>query len=148
MTIPTSVLIPTKVLELAVSTFLVRFINKVTLAALSYPAMVTLPSASLKPLVQKLPSHFKDTTHFLLQLQKLGPLPDSSILVTLDVSFLYTNIPYREGVEACRHFVNTRPHKSLPTERICDLIHMIPGMNNFTFNHQLFLQIRGTAMGT
>ena len=71
----------------------------------------------------------------------------NSILVTLDVSSLYTDIPHREGVEACRHFLNTRPHKSLPTEIICDLMHLILGMNNFT-NHQHFLQIHGTAMGT
>ena len=46
----------------------------------------------LKPLVQMLPSYIKDTTHFLLQLQNLGPLPDNAILVTLDISSLYTNI--------------------------------------------------------
>ena len=102
----------------------------------------------LKPLVQMLPSYIKDTTHFLLQLQNLGPLPDNAILVTLDVSSLYTNIPHKEGIEACRHFLNTRQNKSLPTERICDLIRMILTMNNFTFNDQHFLQIRGTAMGT
>ena len=47
----------------------------------------------LKPLVQTLPSYIKDTTHFLLQLQNLGPLPENAILVTLDVSSFYTNIP-------------------------------------------------------
>ena len=57
----------------------------------------------LKPLVQTLPSYIKDTTHFLLQLQNLGPLPENAILVTLDVSSLYTNIPHKEGEEACRH---------------------------------------------
>ena len=102
----------------------------------------------LKPLVQKLPSYIKDTTHFLLKLQELGTLPSNAILVTLDVSSLYTNIPHKEGIEACRHFLNTRSHKSLPTERICDLIRMILGMNNFSFNDQHFLQIHGTAMGT
>lgn len=88
----------------------------------------------LKPIVQSLPSYFKDTTHFLLELEKLGPLPSNAILVTLDVSSLYTNIPHRDGLEACRHFLNTRKNKSLPTERLCDLIQMILDMNNFTFN--------------
>ncbi|XP_078374399.1 uncharacterized protein LOC144657936 [Oculina patagonica] len=102
----------------------------------------------LKPLVQALPSHIKDTTHFLLQLQNLGPLPDNALLVTLDVSSLYTNIPHNEGINACRHFLDTRQNKSLPTERICDLIRMILNMNNFSFNNQHYLQIHGTAMGT
>ena len=85
-----------------------------------------------------LPSYIKDTTHFLLQLQNLGPLPDNAIFVTLDVSSLYTNIPHKEGIEACRHFLNTRQNKSLTTERICDLIRMILTMNNFTFNDNTF----------
>ena len=90
----------------------------------------------LKPLVQILPSHIKDTTHFLLKLQELGPLPDNALLVTLDVSSLYTNIPHNEGIEACRHFLNYRLDKSLPTEHICDLIRMILTINNFSFNNE------------
>ena len=74
----------------------------------------------LKPLVQILPSHIKDTTHFLLQLHQLGPLPDNALLVTLDVSSLYTNIPHNKGIDDSRHFLSTRQNKSLPTERICD----------------------------
>ena len=97
----------------------------------------------LKPVVQTLPSFNKDTTHFLLQLQKLGPLPDNAILVTLDVSSLYTNIPHNEGIDACRQ------DKSLPAETICDLIRMTLTMNNFSFNNnEHYLQKHGTAMGT
>ena len=79
----------------------------------------------LKSLAQPLPSYIKDTTHFFLHLEQMGPLPDNAILVTLDVSSLYTNIPHNEGIEACHHFLNTRQDKTLPTERICDLIRMI-----------------------
>ena len=38
----------------------------------------------------------------------LGKLPDNSMLATLDVSSLYTNIPYNEGIKACDHFLRTR----------------------------------------
>ena len=106
----------------------------------------------LKPLVQTLPSFIKDTTHFLLQLQKLGPLPDNAIVVTQDVSSLYTNIPHNKGIDACRYFLNTRQDKSLspslPTENICDLIRMILTMSNFSFNNEHYLQKNPTAMGT
>ena len=103
----------------------------------------------LKPLVQTLPSFIKDTTHLLLQLQKLGPLPDNALLVTLDVSSWYTNIPRNgEGVDACRYFLNTRQDKTLPDENICDLIKMILTMNNFSFNNKHYLQKHGTVMGT
>ena len=101
-----------------------------------------------KSLVQSLPSYIKDTTHFLLQLEQMGPLPDNAILVTLDVSSLYPNIPHNEGIEACRHFLNTRQDKTLPAKRICDLIRMILGMNNFSFDNEHFLQIHEIAMGT
>ena len=94
----------------------------------------------LKPLVQTLPSFIKDTTHFLVQLQKLGPLLDNVILVT--------NIPHNEGIDACRYFLKTRRDKSLPAENICDLIRMILTMNNFSFNNEHYLQKHGTAMGT
>ena len=65
----------------------------------------------LKPLVQTLPSFIKDTTHFLLQLQKLGPLPDNAILVTLDVSSLYTNIPHKEGIDSFPLFSGHSPRQ-------------------------------------
>ena len=84
----------------------------------------------------------KDTTRFLLQLQKLGPLPDNVLLVTLH--YILPN----EGIEACRHFLNTHQNRSFPAERICDLIRMILTMNNFSFNNKHYLQVHGTAMGT
>ena len=105
-------------------------------------------SSATTPLVQFLPSFIKDTTHFLLHLQKLGPLPDNALLVTLDVSSLYPNIPHKDGIDTCRYFLNTRQDKSLPAENICDLIRMILTMNNFSFHNEHYLQNHGTAMGT
>ena len=47
----------------------------------------------LQPLVHKLPSFVKDTNDFLNKLLTIGNLPANSLLATLDVSSLYTNIP-------------------------------------------------------
>ena len=104
----------------------------------------------LKPLVQTTQSFIKDTTHFLNKLEQLGQLPQNALLVTLDVSSLYTNIPHNEGITACRHFLDTRDRNSstVGTETLCDLIRMILKMNSFTFNDKHYLQIHGTAMGT
>ena len=52
----------------------------------------------LNPLVSKLPSYIKDTTHFLNKLDSISTLPNDSLLVTLDVSSLYTNIPHTEAI--------------------------------------------------
>ena len=100
------------------------------------------------PLVQILPSFIKDTTHFLLKIQKLEPLPDNSLLVTLSVSSLYTNTPHNEGVDACRYFLKARQDKSLPAENICDLIRMIITMNNVSINNEHYLLKHETAMRT
>ena len=102
----------------------------------------------LQPLVHKLPSFVKDTNDFLNKLLAIGNLPSNSLLVTLDVSSLYTNIPHNEGINACDHFLRTRRNNNIPTGTLCDLIRMILTMNNFSFNDNHYLQIHGTAMGT
>ena len=87
----------------------------------------------LQPLVQKLPSFVKDTNDFLNKLLTIGNLPANSLLVTLDVSSLYTNIPHNEGINACERFLCTSSHKTIPTNTLplthsvttntlCDLI--------------------------
>ena len=76
----------------------------------------------LQPLVHKLPSFVKDTNDFLNKLQTIGNLPANSLLVTLDVSSLYTNIPHNEGINACDYFLCTRSHPTIPTGTLCDLI--------------------------
>ena len=86
----------------------------------------------------------------MTQLKQLGHLPDDALLITLDVSSLYTNIPHNKCIDGCRHFLNTRApnDSSIKTETLFDLIRMILTMNNFSFDDKQFLQIHRTAMGT
>ena len=63
----------------------------------------------LRPIVGKGKSYIKDTTDFLNKLGQIDTITTKSLLVSLDVSSLYTNIPNKEGVEAT--------HKALLTER-------------------------------
>ena len=102
----------------------------------------------LQPLVHKLPSFVKDTNDFLNKLLTIGKLPANSLLVTLDVSSLYTNISHNKGINACDYYLRTRLHSNIPTGTLCDLIRMILTMNNFSFNDNHYLQIHSTAMGT
>ena len=67
----------------------------------------------LQPLVHKLPSLVKDTNDFLNKLLTISNLPANSLLVTLDVSSLYTNIPHNEGINACDHFLRTSSHNTI-----------------------------------
>ena len=57
----------------------------------------------LKPLANTHESYLQDTPHYLREVQKLndsGKVRNSDILVTVDVSSLYTNIDQGEGLEA------------------------------------------------
>ena len=102
----------------------------------------------IQPLVAELPSYVRDTTDFLNKLQRLPPLPPGSLLVTLDVSSLYTNIPHDEGIAACEEALNSRNTQDPPTPDLCNLIRLILTKNSFTFNGDYYLQQHGTAMGT
>ncbi len=102
----------------------------------------------LQPLVAQTPSYLKDTTDFLQMLSSITTLPPGCILMTLDVSSLYTNIPHDEGMTACRRALDTRPSPDPPTPYLLRMMELILPLNNFEFNGDYYLQIQGTAVGT
>ncbi|XP_021340551.1 uncharacterized protein LOC110441668 [Mizuhopecten yessoensis] len=55
----------------------------------------------LRPFVEHLPSFLKDTTDYLNK-TPANNLPEGTLLVTMDVVSLYTNIPHDGGIAACR----------------------------------------------
>ena len=54
----------------------------------------------LQPEVKKLKSYVKDITDFIKEIEAIDHVNDDSYLVSLRVRSLYTNIPYREEIEA------------------------------------------------
>ncbi len=59
----------------------------------------------MKDLVSQLPSYVQDDMDFLRKIHdinKTGPLPPDTLLCTMDVSALYSNISHKEGTDACR----------------------------------------------
>ena len=65
----------------------------------------------LKFQAQKCSSYIKDTKAFICKLDSIKELPADTILVTLDVSSLYTNIDQDEGAEACFKRLENRVKK-------------------------------------
>ncbi len=102
----------------------------------------------LSPLAQKVPSYIKDTNHFLEILHDISPLPQDSILCTIDVSALYTSIPHEEGLSAIKDALNTRQDQNPPSSVITHLTRLILTNNVFRFDDTHYRQVQGTAMGT
>ena len=99
----------------------------------------------LQPHVKPLKSYVQDTTELINKTKDIF-IPDNSILVTMDVSSLYTNIP--TGIQAVEETLNKAPAKSIATNGITRTLTLILTLNNFVFNNHFFLQTKGCEMGT
>lgn len=102
----------------------------------------------LQPLMCFIPSFIQDTTDFINKLSCLPILPDGTLLVTMDVTSLYTNIPHDEGTAACLHLLKRMQPTEIPAVDIAVLIDFVLKHNHFEFNDRHYLQTNGTAMGT
>ena len=103
----------------------------------------------LQPAAEKLPSYIKDSNDFVSKMKMLGRISPRDILVTLDVSSLYTNIDNSEGIEALRQNETIKSRYTQPfINMICVFMNLILTLNNFIFNGINYHQIKGTAMGT
>ncbi|XP_033121407.1 uncharacterized protein LOC117120505 [Anneissia japonica] len=96
----------------------------------------------LRPFATSANSYIKDTTDFLCKLQDIENLPQGTLLATMDVEALYSNIPHEDGLQAISDTVTDN------TELICKLTNFILSHNYFLFDSDMYLQINGTAMGT
>ena len=104
----------------------------------------------VKGLVPDIDSYLQDTPHFLRCIQDLneGEIPPNAVLLTIDVSALYTNIPTGEGLDALADFLEARKDKSIPSDFIVKLMEKVLKLNIFEYDEKLFKQVLGTAMGT
>ena len=78
----------------------------------------------------------------------LDNIPEDAILVTVDVSALYTNLNKGDSIEAVRKVLETRQDKSIPTDFIIKLLDLVLRHNIFEFDGELYQQLIGSAMGS
>ncbi len=105
----------------------------------------------LRPFVEHLPSYIQDTSDLIRKIDQLPQLPDGTLLVTLDVVPLYTNIPSIEALRVAKAtLVSNRddPNEPLKNNDIIRLLALVLRCNNFDFNGEHFLQTQGVSMGT
>ena len=102
----------------------------------------------IQPIAQNQASYLKDTTDFLNFIEKTK-LSKDTILVSMDVTSLYMNIPQEEGIttvcEAYEEFYKRKP--PIPTRYLREMLSLILQENLFQFNGKDYLQTHGTAMG-
>jgi len=103
----------------------------------------------LQPIAQSQQSYIKDTTDFINFVEKTK-IRQNTILVSMDVTSLYTNIPHEEGIETVCQSYETFHNKNppIPTKYLRDMLGLILKENSFQFNGDNYLQTHGTAMGT
>lgn len=107
--------------------------------------------AKLWKLLPKLNSICKSCSEVILDLSDADKsfAPDSAILCA-DIKQLYPSIPLDFGLKAVHYVINSFPSIFSNDEILLtmDLLHWVLTNNYFTFEDQLYLQIKGTAMGT
>ncbi len=105
--------------------------------------------AYLNPLVPKLPSYVKDTKHFIQIIEDIGTLPTNSILVSFDVTSLYTNIPHTDSLQSCaKALIKDAKHDPKFIRLLIQGLRLVLELNAFEINGKMFLQTKGSAMGT
>ena len=81
----------------------------------------------IQPIAQKQASYLKDTTDFVNFVEKTK-LPKNTILVSMDVTSLYKNIPQEEGIttvcEAYEEFYDKKP--PIPTKYLREMLGLVP----------------------
>ena len=77
-------------------------------------------------------------------------MPENTVLVSMDVTSLYTNIPHEEGVTTvCHAYEDNYGNKApIPSKYLRKMLYLILTENSFQFCGSNYLQTHGTAMGT
>ena len=100
----------------------------------------------LRPIVAQQPHILSNTDQLLTAIEDIK-IEDNSILFSLDVNSLYTNIPIIRGIEIVKEYFEKYPQQKRPDQHILELLKIALLKNDFYFNGQHFRQIKGVSMG-
>lgn len=100
----------------------------------------------LKPMANKHPTYIKDTYDFIKKI-KNRKINNNHILVTGDITSLYTNMNIERTILKVKEFFSRYPDRKRPDKELLELLEIAMKNNDFSFCNKFFLQIFGTAMG-
>ena len=97
-------------------------------------------------------SYLQDTPDFLRKIEQINnekeDLPKETILASIDVTGLYTNIPQDEGLECTEEALDERKNPEIPTGFFIRMLEIVLKNNIFEYDSDLFIQLFGAAMGS
>lgn len=91
-------------------------------------------------------SYIKDMSDFLLKIALLT-IPEDFILASFDVVSLYTSIDHVRGTDVVKKAIDKSDLSIICKNFIIDLLTLYLTCNYFTFDNQIYMQSRSTAMG-
>lgn len=105
----------------------------------------------LLPIVKVQDTYLSDTGDFIRAIESIQ-IEDSHILLTYDITSLYTNLKFTEIINSVTRALNAHTDlnyeiKRPNTESLIDILEIILSKNEFTFNKKCFRQITGVSMG-
>ena len=102
----------------------------------------------LEPIIKGIKSHIKDTTDFINKIEQIQELPENTILVTMDVRSLFTQIPHNEGISAVARALERLKESKVSNRVIIKFLSLTLYLNNFEFNDKHYVQKKGSSMGS
>jgi hypothetical protein len=103
----------------------------------------------LQPLVQQLPTVIKDSRQLVQLLEHTTfDKNDDIVLLTSDISSLFTAIPLDQGIELVRSLLLDHDVPEPRATVLIRLLHLVLHHNFFAFGEDIYHQIKGTAMGS
>ena len=83
---------------------------------------------------KSLPPYIKGTSNFVNRINETKDINKDTILVSLDVKSLYTNIPNPERIEAVKCALNSVSQKAIATKVIITFLFIVITINNRPFS--------------
>ena len=96
-------------------------------------------------------TYLKDTPdffRFIEEINKTGNISEKSMLLTMDVIGLFTNIPKEDGINAVTEALEEKEVKEINTQFLVRLLRLILENNIMEFNSELYKQEIGAPMGS
>jgi len=92
----------------------------------------------LKPLANKHPTYIKNTAYFLEKIKNVI-IPPDALLVTGDVTALYTNMIISRTLAIVKIMFKRHPDPNRPDGHIIRLLDITVNNNDFTFNNIIYI---------